>query len=119
MSDSLNKIAQRAVDDPFFFAGLLTLYAKSENLSQEQLAMRIGCTTETVMALFLCRAPRQNPPADFQQDIDAMANRFNISPELLSEIARRGHALQAMQASSALGGLMAARDAEEESEEDQ
>ena len=115
MSDRIDALARRVVNDPHFLASVLWVYARSEGVDDEDLAGMLGCPVSTLAPLALCRRPRPEPPF-FQQDVERIAQHFGIRPETLAEIVRRADALAALQrgAEGDRGFLMAARDATEE-----
>jgi hypothetical protein len=110
LSELLARLARRVRDDPFFLASLLALYAESEGIDDAGLA----CPADTLTALRLCRAPREDA-AGFREDIGRLAARFGVDADRLIEVVRRGQALRRMRgaAPAARGYLMAARDGEE------
>jgi hypothetical protein len=115
MSTHLERLAGRAAADPFFLAGALSAYARSEALDDAGLAARLGCTPTVLTLLRLCRAPRPEAPV-YLQDVARIAARFNLDGERLAEAARQGQALLCLQdpaagrQDSAAGFLLAARD---------
>lgn len=111
MSKSLEALARRVANDPFFLASVLAAYARSEHLDDAGLAETLGCSAAVLTALRLCRAPRPAPRA-FQQDVDRLAERFGVDADRLAEVVRYGQALPRLQAgpASAQGFLMAARE---------
>ncbi len=115
MANHLEAMARRLEEDPFFLACPLRLYAASEQLDEEALAQSFGSSGETLIMLRLCRAPRAET---FRADVDRIASRFQINGDLLAEAVRRGQALLQMRKTSGLPGtLMAARDAEDQDEQ--
>jgi hypothetical protein len=113
VSKSLEALARRVENDPFFLAGLLADYAGSENLDDVGLAAALGCEPEALTAIRLCRAPR--PDRDgFRQDVDQIAARFGLDADRLTAVVRRGEALRRLRsaAPSGHGFLAAARDGE-------
>jgi hypothetical protein len=88
----LTHLAQRVADAPDFLAFALAEYARSERLDDAGLAERLGCTVDTLTHLRLCRMPREQAPA-FWQDVEQIAQRFSLAPEGLADVVRRAHAL--------------------------
>jgi|SRR5581483_2259544 len=115
MSSHLEKLARRAERDPFFLGCFLALCAKGEGQTHAQLASALGCAHQDLVMLRLCRAPDAESPR-FQADVDRIAARFHIDPDILLETVRRGQALFHMGAAGneARGTLSAARDADPE-----
>src|SRR5262249_41162891 len=111
----LERLARRVVDDPSFLASALAGYARSEGLDDAGLAARLGCAVPMLAALRLCRMPRPEAPF-FWQDVERIAARLAMSPELLAEAVRRGQSLAQWRsvagppAEASAGFLMAARD---------
>ena len=112
MSKNLEALSTRVESDPFFLAGTLRDFARSEGLDESGLANALGCTTETLALVRLCRAPEMDR---FRQDIDQIAARFRLDRELLARVVRRGQAILQMRRDTPAdhGMLLAARDAEE------
>ncbi|MGI8912719.1 MAG: hypothetical protein ACR2JY_02830 [Chloroflexota bacterium] len=111
MTSALPALAQRVRDDPFFLASALMIYAESEAMDDQQLAAQLGCTTEALAPLRLCRRPRPEPP-QFRQDVDVIAARFGLRADVLATAVRRADAVTALRqvAEGAQGTLVAARD---------
>jgi hypothetical protein len=113
VSKSLEALARRVESDPFFLAGLLAEYARSESLDDIGLAAILDCELEALTAIRLCRAPR--PDRDgFRQDVDQIAARFGLDADRLTAVVRRGETLRRLRsaAPSGHGFLAAARDGE-------
>jgi hypothetical protein len=115
MSDNLRALSVRVESDPKFLAHLLRLYADSETMNDERLALELGCPIESLVQVRLCRAPRVSG-ADFHADIERVATRFGVRVERLAEAARRGQVLSNLQTTSgsAAANLLAARDRPED-----
>jgi hypothetical protein len=113
MSGALDALATRVEGDPFFLAALLSIYANSEGLDDAALAGALGCRSEELTGLRLCRAPRAAPEG-FRADVARIAEHFGLDEGRLIGVVRRGQALQALAAAPAgtRGVLLAARDAE-------
>lgn len=111
MASLLPALAQRVSDDPFFLASVLTVYAESEAMDDEQLAAQLDCSTETLVPLRLCRRPRPEPP-EFRRDVELIAARFSVRADVLAAAVRRADAVSALRraAEGSQGTLMAARD---------
>jgi hypothetical protein len=115
MSQRIESFARRVADDPFFLAPALAAYARSEGLSDEALAARLGCPVNQLSRLRLCRRPREEPE-QFREDIARVAEAFSIDADVLAAAVRRADALAAFRdaASGDAGLLMAARDRDED-----
>jgi transcriptional regulator with XRE-family HTH domain len=113
MSERIAALARRVEDDPFFLAAALKIYRESEQMSDNELAREIGCSTNALPLVALCRWPRSMPPA-FQRDVEQIAARFGLNPAALAQVVRRAAALSALRDGPAAeaGLLLAARDRE-------
>lgn len=113
MSDRTSELVRRVKQDPFFLGHALDEYVRSEDSDERGLATLLGCPTETLNALALCRRPRSMAP-HFWADIERIAARFQVRGEALAEIVRRADALTLLRraAEGERGLLMAARDRE-------
>ncbi len=113
MADPLDTLARRVENEPFFLASTLALFAQSEALDDEALCRFLRCPWESFAMLRLCRTPDEEPSA-FQRDVKQIAERFGADVDALTEVVRRGQALQRLRQSRARCTLQAARDAAEE-----
>jgi hypothetical protein len=110
MSNHLEHLARRLEDDSFFLACPLRLYAKSEGLSDDGLAARLKCSTESLVSVLLCRAPSVEDNS-FYEGIERIAAKFSVNAETLAEAVRRGQAIFDMaRAANTSNTLLAARD---------
>lgn len=126
MSERLAALARRVANDPSFLAFALNEYGRAHDLSDAALAERLGCPSERLPAIQLCRMPRADP-ARFQADVDRIADVFRIDGDVVAEAARLAEVLVAMRrlhergaqvlAEEKGGYLMAARDRPEEDAE--
>jgi hypothetical protein len=115
MADPLDALARRVENEPFFLGCTLALFARSEELDDDALCRFLRCPKEAFAMLRLCRTPDEDP-SGFQRDVQRIAERFETDVEALVEAVRRGQALQRLRQAAASGTLLAARDAEEESQ---
>jgi hypothetical protein len=92
MSEHLDRLAKRVEHDPFFLAAALNAYAKSSSSDDPALAARLGCPTEMLTRLRLCRMPTPLPPG-FWKDIQQIAAAFRIDPDELADVVRQGQSL--------------------------
>jgi hypothetical protein len=115
MSDSLDALARRAEGEPFFLASVLAAYARSEGADDAGLAAALGCRPGDLAMVRLCRAPRTEPDA-FWEDVRRIAGRFGMDPERLAEAVKRGRVVLSFRAARPGSGapLIAARDREDE-----
>lgn len=115
MTDSLEALAARAAQDPFFLAWTLAGHALSEGFDDAALAAALGCPARELAMLRLCRAPGSDPTA-FRDDIDCIAARFGLEADRLAEAVKRGQVVRRFQRADPAAGnaLMAARDRDAE-----
>jgi hypothetical protein len=111
MPDPLHRLAREVEGDPFFLAGLLADFARSEDMTDEMLAAHLGCPLDELPRLKLCRAPRQDR-SGFREDIDRLTEHFHLDPQALVEAVLRGQVAQDLRQAETL--LMAARDRDRE-----
>lgn len=113
MSDSLERMANRVAEDPFFLACPLAEYARSERLDDSALAERLRCPIEVLAKLRLCRSPC-GEEVEFKADITRIATAYGIDPPILAAAIRHGEGLSRLRettrAESEPGHLLAARD---------
>ncbi len=122
MADALEALAARAAGEPFFLACPLAAYASSEGIDDARLAAALGCPAQELAMLRLCRAPRAEP-GKFWDDVNEVAVRFGIDPNVLADAVRRGQVILRLReawagASRAGGSLLAARDTDAPPPED-
>jgi len=110
----LDESARELEGDAKYLASALARFATSEQLNNEGLANLLGCETSTLTALRWCLRPRSNldDPRLFRRDVEEIATRFSVQPELLAHVVRRADALEHLRQPSVSDGgfLMAARD---------
>jgi hypothetical protein len=106
-------MAAGAEADPFFLAGLLAAFARSEELDDVALAARLGCAPDQLPRLRLCRAPHDDP-AQMRRDVARLADHFGISEPALRQAVLRGRVVLRLRQGGE-GILLAARDRETES----
>jgi transcriptional regulator with XRE-family HTH domain len=110
MSERSNALARRLEREGDFLASALAKYARAGNLSDEELAARLGCEPSQLAAIRLCRMPRSAQP-HFRHDIDRIAEAFQIDALVLAEAVRLANSLDKLDPrEDADGFLMAARD---------
>lgn len=107
MATPLDELARRAEDDPFFLACPLHWFARSESLTDEELADFLGCTPEALVKVRLCGTPALEQPT-FGRDVATIAGKFGLNPDSLKKAVRRGSVVLQMQ--SAQNASLAARD---------
>ena len=102
-SKATEKISSLASRDPFYLGWYLARYSEMVAADTAAVAHELGCLPEVMSAMSLCRAPRAEPP-HFREDIEAVANRFQVRADRLANIVRH------VQVSSEQSTLLAARD---------
>ncbi len=110
--DIIARTASRAADRGFFLASALRQFQISHGLDEAGLAEVLGCSTETLPRLALCRRPSTDLPA-FRSDVEAIAQRLGVRALQLAQMLRDVDSQQAIQSArgvSSTGMLMAARD---------
>jgi hypothetical protein len=114
MPKHLANLARRVEGDPFFLACPLAHFARSEGLNEEGLAVRFGCSLESLALVRLCRTPTAESES-FHDDVARIADKFSISADVLADAVRRGQAIFHMTAGSeSKRTLLAARDSDAE-----
>lgn len=110
MSERVADLARRVGQDPYFLAFALAVYARSERLDEQGLAVTLGCAVESLVPLRLCRHPSSEPSA-FRDDVTRIATHVGVDPAALAQVIRRADALEALrQGMGNTGLLLAARD---------
>ena len=104
-SEMTRKLSLLASQDPFFLSWYFARYSEMMSADIVDVASEIGCLPEVMNTMSLCRAPRTEPP-NFQQDVEAIANRFQLPPERLANLVRQ------VQTVSGRAMLLAARDSD-------
>ena len=109
MNNHLESLAMRLRDDPFFLACPLALYADSEAMDDTKLAAALGCSPDDLVHVRLCRAP---DALRFTEDIERIASKFKLNPDVLAQAVRGGQAIFHLReiSGSNQGTLLAARD---------
>ena len=104
--------AERAKGHPEYLASVLSRYAELENISQEELAHRLGFPASVLQHLALCLRPRAD---QFVDDVRQISAKFHINPAALATVIRLVESFEALsvrdgaEASNDSGMLMAAR----------
>ena len=109
--DMLLKMSRFASGDPFYMGWHLARYSEMKGLSVTEMGGELGCLPETVNSISLCRAPRSEPP-HFQDDIERVADRFQVKAAKLMGIVRY------VQIASDESMLLAARDRDMKEDKD-
>lgn len=108
----LERLAERAVAEPFFLGFRLAAFAEREKLDDTALAARLGCEPSVLAHVRLCRAPRLDSSAAFREDVTCVAAKFGLRPTVLAEAAKAAPAaaLRRTGATESAGAVLAARD---------
>ncbi len=108
MPDPIERMAQRAMDDPFYVASAMAEYARSEGIPWRQLAGLLGCSEDQLSRVALCRRPYGDA---IWNDLEQIAGRFALDAEALVTMVRRADALTSLRgAAGTTTMLQAARD---------
>lgn len=90
----LQRAALRSQAENWTFGHVFSRCHQHEGTSEDDLAVELGCTTDTLRWLALCRAPSE---AHFTKDLEQIAARFNVPSHRLAGLVRRADALDALQ----------------------
>ena len=93
--DILRLAAERAADEPSFFAYVLREYRAMFSLDQRSLARKLGCTVDDMTRLALCRKPDLSAPK-WSEDLEKVANYVRVDAVLLLNILREVDSLAVM-----------------------
>lgn len=85
--ETLSKISSLASRDAFYLGWHLARYSEMKGMSKAEVSEELGCLPETIDSIALCRAPRAEPP-HFRNDIERVAEKFQIRADRLMNIAR-------------------------------
>lgn len=103
----IERMAQRAMDDPFYLASAMAEYARSEGIQWRQLAGILDCSEEQLSQVALCRRPYGDA---IWNDLVQIAGRFALDEEALVTMVRRADALTSLRGGAETTMLQAARD---------
>lgn len=112
--DALPRFLERAKTERFFLASALAAFAEARQWDDTALAEHLGCSTDMLTNLRLCRTPAEDPE-EFREDLEAIVARFPADIGRLAEAVRHSRlvwALGKQTRPSDAGHLLAARDAE-------
>ncbi len=120
MPDLIERMAQRAMDDPFYVASAMAEYARSEGIPWGQLAGLLGCSEDQMSQVALCRRPYGDA---IWNDLEQIAGRFTLDAEALLTMVRRADALTSLRGGSGTTTMLQAardrRDGEKAGSEDE
>ncbi|MCI0441379.1 MAG: hypothetical protein L0177_19940 [Chloroflexi bacterium] len=124
-ADILQRAARQAAQRPFFLAGDLAAYQSLYGMGEEQMADYLGCSTESLAKLALCRRPGKIAP-HFGADVERIAAYAGVDSVRLAAILREVESVASLRNTQAQdsaarerGFLMAARDRAEQREADE
>jgi hypothetical protein len=114
----LERAARSGSERPWTMGSVLEEYCASEGVTRQHLAALLGCSSESLAWLSLCRRPG---PEQFAEDVNKIAERFQIEPAKLAQIVRRVDAVAVLRRPRDVEEgdpvLLAARDRDEEKDE--
>jgi hypothetical protein len=128
----LENLARRLGDNPEYMSFVLATYVKQEKLTDEDLAARLDSTPAMIARLKLCKRPNSKS-AQFSNHVRQIAAYTNTDVARLANILRQIDSLEQLSQQPKVAGskaadaeqmplrsglLAAARDREEEAEED-
>ncbi len=113
-SPSLDRLVLLAQKRPNLLAGPLMLYKEQEDLDDQQLAARLGCSVADLPRLALCERPR--PAPHFREDVERIAHYIQADTMQLAMVIRAAESREALsqQGNATQRTLLAARDNEDE-----
>lgn len=120
-SKTLKRAAQRAIENDFFLAGILYEYQQANHLNDEALAQFLGCNSNDIPRLALCRRPSAYQEA-FLSDLEHLSQHFHLNVNRLATVIRQVGALRvwrehhtfAKDLNNSQGLLQAARDRDDD-----
>ncbi len=104
------KISRLASKDPFYLGWHFARYLELKGANAVDLSNELGCLPDTINSMSLCRSPRK--PPRFREDIERVADRFQVKADKLMDVVRLSQVASDEQA------LLAARYREETEDED-
>ncbi len=116
-SPSLSRLALLAQGRPNLLALPLILYQDQENLDDQQLAAKLGCSVDMLTNLALCERPR--PAPHFREDVERIAHYIQADSMQLAMVIRAAESREALRQHTRITRnrvqrtLLAARDNEE------
>jgi len=120
--DLLDQAARHAASHEHLFAAILARYSALNGLDEEGLRAHLHCDAATLTRLRLCGRPEPEAPA-FALDIQRIAEKLDLDAHTLAQLVREVDAADAFttnrQISTHGDALQAARDREDESDEDE
>ena len=108
----LKRMADLVSRDPFFMGWALAQYQAHYSMADQALAEWLGCDTERLVRLALCRAP-SDQSRRFQADVRRVATYANCNADQLVSLLREVAVIGSLRDTPSVGKdgfLMAARD---------
>ena len=96
--DWLKAAVLRSADEDWTLGFIFERYRQFKNKTHEDLADELGCSLETLDWLSLCRVPDEER---FVEELNVIAERFNVDPHRLAPVLRLAKILQAFAAKRA------------------
>lgn len=116
--------ARRARGRDSFIATDLAAYQERHRLDEGQLAVWLGCPTQALVDLALCRRP-PGDASSFRTDVERIAGYVGVRGDRLAHLLRETDAIAALRAApadtsapAARGFLLAARDRQDSDEDE-
>jgi len=100
--------AKRTANDPMFMGFLLASHRRG-GFNLADIATEFGMNEASIVALALCRCPRQSPEL-FAKDVYAIAAHSGVSAERIAAVVRRADALAALRSGDSAQMMAAAQD---------
>lgn len=110
----LERAAQRSSERSWTLGSVFDEFGRTEAMTRDQVAAFLGCEVETLHWIALCRKPDDG---EFADDVQRIAERFEVDASKLAQLIRRTEALTALSKAKAPEEdslLLAARDRDEE-----
>ncbi|WP_147448681.1 hypothetical protein [Corallococcus terminator] len=93
----LKRVAERSRSQPGMLGHVFGMYQSLEDRSNEQLAVDLACSPETLNLLALCIRPEGEAFLDQVKDI---CRRFEVKPSALVTVLRRVEVMEALEEDS-------------------
>ena len=115
---AMQNLVERTHKDPFFLGWALTEYKGTHKLNDEQLAIWLECSLDSLTRLSICRFPNEENEA-FRKEVKRIAEFAACNSDRLAHLTREAKAIACMQegnVGSESGLLMAARGRKEDTD---
>jgi hypothetical protein len=94
----LARAAQRSQSEPGMMGHVFEQYRRLEGRSEEELARELGCSRDMLRWMALCRRPEESR---FEEQVTAIATRFQVELLPLVQVLRRVEVMGAIAAQRA------------------